>query len=107
MATPATAAKLAQLGLRTPADLVLHLPLRYEDETRLTPIADLRAGKSPRRPSGRELLEFIQEIAQRYKAHELGVRETSVGKLKELLSFAVSEQYFRVRQALGISIGEG
>ena len=28
-------------------------------------------------------------------------------KLKELLSFSVSEQYFRVRLALGISIGEG
>ncbi|MFO0589178.1 MAG: tetratricopeptide repeat protein [Polyangiaceae bacterium] len=28
-------------------------------------------------------------------------------KLKELLSFAVSEQYFRIRQSLGISIGEG
>ena len=25
-------------------DLALHLPLRYEDETRLTPIADLRDG---------------------------------------------------------------
>jgi tetratricopeptide (TPR) repeat protein len=28
-------------------------------------------------------------------------------KLKELLSFAVSEQYFHLRQALGIAIGEG
>ncbi len=43
-ATPTTAAKLATLGIRTPADLVLHLPLRYEDETRLTAIADLRPG---------------------------------------------------------------
>ena len=43
-ATPATAAKLAQLGLRAADDLVLHLPLRYEDETRITAIADLRAG---------------------------------------------------------------
>jgi ATP-dependent DNA helicase RecG len=33
---PALAKKLAKLGLRTPGDLVLHLPLRYEDETRLT-----------------------------------------------------------------------
>ncbi len=33
---PALARKLAKLGLRTPGDLVLHLPLRYEDETRLT-----------------------------------------------------------------------
>jgi ATP-dependent DNA helicase RecG len=35
---PALAKKLAKLGLRTSQDLALHLPLRYEDETRLTPI---------------------------------------------------------------------
>jgi ATP-dependent DNA helicase RecG len=35
---PALAKKLAKLGLRTPQDLVLHLPHRYEDETRLTRI---------------------------------------------------------------------
>ena len=34
---PAVAKKLARLGLRTPQDLVLHLPHRYEDETHLTP----------------------------------------------------------------------
>ncbi len=33
----ALAQKLAKLGLRTPQDLVLHLPHRYEDETHLTP----------------------------------------------------------------------
>lgn len=32
--------KLARLGLGTPQDLVLHLPLRYEDETRLTSLRD-------------------------------------------------------------------
>ena len=37
--------KLAKLGLRTPDDLVLHLPLRYEDETRLTAPASAPAGK--------------------------------------------------------------
>jgi len=31
-------ARLAKLGLRRDFDLILHLPLRYEDETRLTPI---------------------------------------------------------------------
>ncbi len=36
--------KLAKLGLVTDHDLVLHLPLRYEDETRLTPIAEARNG---------------------------------------------------------------
>ena len=33
---PALAKKLAKLGLRSPDDLALHLPHRYEDETRLT-----------------------------------------------------------------------
>ncbi len=33
-----------KLGLRRDIDLALHLPLRYEDETRLTPISALRDG---------------------------------------------------------------
>jgi ATP-dependent DNA helicase RecG len=36
--------KLAKLGLRTDFDLVMHLPLRYEDETVVTPIAAARPG---------------------------------------------------------------
>ena len=36
--------KLAKLGIRTDFDLVLHLPLRYEDETVLTPIDAARHG---------------------------------------------------------------
>jgi ATP-dependent DNA helicase RecG len=35
---------MEKLGLRRDIDLALHLPLRYEDETRLTPIAELRDG---------------------------------------------------------------
>jgi len=35
---------LEKLGLRRPIDLALHLPMRYEDETRLTAIAALRDG---------------------------------------------------------------
>ena len=38
------ATKLARLGLHRDADLVLHLPLRWEDETRITPIRDLLPG---------------------------------------------------------------
>ncbi|HSO06512.1 MAG TPA: ATP-dependent DNA helicase RecG [Pelomicrobium sp.] len=34
--------KLARLGIRSPADALLHLPLRYDDETRIVDIA--RAG---------------------------------------------------------------
>ncbi len=44
--TRATAAKLARLGLTRDADLVLHLPLRWEDETRITPIRDLLPGQT-------------------------------------------------------------
>jgi ATP-dependent DNA helicase RecG len=40
----ATADKLARLGLVNGADLLLHLPLRYEDETRLTAIRDALPG---------------------------------------------------------------
>ncbi len=39
-------ASLKKLGLTTPQSLLLHLPLRYVDETRITPIRDLRLGES-------------------------------------------------------------
>ena len=35
---------LEKLGLVRPIDFALHLPIRYEDETRVVPIADLRDG---------------------------------------------------------------
>ncbi len=41
---PALAGKLARLGLHTLQDLLFHLPLRYEDRTRVHPIATLREG---------------------------------------------------------------
>ncbi|MBX7229888.1 MAG: ATP-dependent DNA helicase RecG [Burkholderiaceae bacterium] len=37
--------KLAKLGLRRQEDFLLHLPIRYEDETTVTPIADLIPGE--------------------------------------------------------------
>jgi len=43
---PATQSKFAKLGIHTPFDLVLHLPLRYEDETQITRISDLVPGTS-------------------------------------------------------------
>ena len=41
---PGIAAKLAALGIETVLDLLFHLPLRYEDRTRIHAIEDLRAG---------------------------------------------------------------
>ena len=39
-------ARFKRLGIRREADLLLHLPLRYEDETRVLPIASLRLGQT-------------------------------------------------------------
>jgi ATP-dependent DNA helicase RecG len=39
-------ARLARLGIHADADLVLHLPLRYEDETRLVTVASARPGEA-------------------------------------------------------------
>ncbi|WP_374432906.1 ATP-dependent DNA helicase RecG [Inhella sp.] len=36
---------MERLGLLRPIDLALHLPLRYEDETRLTPLREARHGQ--------------------------------------------------------------
>lgn len=43
---PALAQALERLGLTRVQHLWFHLPLRYEDRTRVTPIGDLRAGAS-------------------------------------------------------------
>jgi ATP-dependent DNA helicase RecG len=42
---PALAATLERIGLSTVQDLLFHLPLRYEDRTRVVPIGALRNGE--------------------------------------------------------------
>ncbi len=44
-ASDALLKKLAKIGLHSEADLLVHLPLRYEDETRITPVARSFAGE--------------------------------------------------------------
>jgi len=44
--SPQIEARLAKLGLHQDMDFVVHIPLRYEDETRITPIRDLQPGRS-------------------------------------------------------------
>ena len=44
-AASATERGLAKLGLTRDVDLALHLPLRWEDETQLTPLAQAREGQ--------------------------------------------------------------
>jgi ATP-dependent DNA helicase RecG len=42
---PALAARLARIGLHTVQDVLFHLPLRYEDRTRVVPLGGLRPGQ--------------------------------------------------------------
>ena len=42
---PRVAERLAAIGVRTVQDILFHLPLRYQDRTRVTPMGALRAGE--------------------------------------------------------------
>jgi len=44
--SPTTLSKLAKLGILHRSDLLLHLPLRYEDETHLAPVAAVQPGQT-------------------------------------------------------------
>jgi ATP-dependent DNA helicase RecG len=102
---PALLKKLAKLGIRTPFDLVLHLPLRYEDETRVTPVAEALEGAPvqiegrverteivfrPRRQlvsrvrdaSGLALLRFFNFYPSQQKALAEGVTIRAFGELR-------------------------
>ncbi|MFZ2739486.1 MAG: ATP-dependent DNA helicase RecG [Burkholderiaceae bacterium] len=96
---------LEKLGLTRPIDLALHLPLRYEDETSVTPLADARAGETvqiegvvtatevtfrPRRQwlltlndgTERCVLRFFNFYPSQQKALVLGTRVRARGELK-------------------------
>ena len=45
-ATPVVREKLARIGIRKLSDLVTHLPLRYEDETRIVSVHDSLSGET-------------------------------------------------------------
>ena len=55
----ALAEKLARIGMLREQDLVLHLPLRYEDHTQLVPLAAVRSGE-PCRPKASSCSAEIQ-----------------------------------------------
>lgn len=61
---------LQRLGLRSDWDLALHLPLRYEDETRLTPPEALRDDE----PATVEAVVIGAEVQQRAPRRQLLVR---------------------------------
>lgn len=104
--TETSAKKLAKLNLKTPWDVALHLPLRYEDETHIMPLADAPIGVpcqvegvvshqevsfKPRKQlivqitddSGSVLfLRFIHFYASHQKQMAVGKRIRAVGEIK-------------------------
>jgi len=101
----ATAARLAKLGISRDFDLVLHLPLRYEDETQLTPIANAVPGAAvqvegtvrstevvfrPKRqlisriedPSGELVLRFFNFYGSQAKALAPGATVRAFGEVR-------------------------
>jgi ATP-dependent DNA helicase RecG len=103
--SPATLGKLARLGIHHRADLLLHLPLRYEDETHLAPIDTVQAGETvqvqgvithseiafrPRRTlvcrledsSGELYLRFLNFYPSQQKQLAVGKRIRAIGEAR-------------------------
>ena len=97
--------KLARLGIADEFDLMLHLPLRYEDETHLYPIRDVPANKTvqiegviirseimyrPRRQlvcqvedaSGMLFMRFLNFYGSQVKAYSVGRRVRLLGETR-------------------------
>ncbi|MDF3009778.1 MAG: ATP-dependent helicase RecG [Burkholderiales bacterium] len=105
MKSKGTAGKLEKLGLRSRFDLILHLPLRYEDETSITPPELAPVGKPvlvearvvraeiAYRPK-RQLVVHAEGVALRFfnfygsqvrqfeRAAELGLRVRAFGEVR-------------------------
>lgn len=100
-----TQQKLAKLGIQTDTDLILHLPLRYEDETSLCLINDVIDGNvfqvegeviqneiiyRPRKQlivriddsSGILLIRFFNFYPSQIKAYSVGVRIRVLGEVR-------------------------
>ncbi len=127
--TDATAKKLAKLHIQTPWDAVLHLPLRYEDETHLTPIQDAPVGQPcqvegevkhqeihfrPRRQlvvqiqdqSGSVLyLRFIHFYPSQQKQLAVGKRIRALGEIRHGF-FGDEMVHPKIRDATGQSLAE-
>ena len=93
---PALVTTLAKLGLTCVQDLWFHLPLRYEDKTRITPIRDLRAGDTAQ-VDGR--IEGVEK-GFRYKP-QLRVAISDDSRQTLLLRFF----HFNNAQAMQLAVG--
>jgi ATP-dependent DNA helicase RecG len=82
-------AQLDKLGLRTDLDYVLHLPLRYEDETRLVAIAAARDG-APVQVEG--VVETCEVLFRPRRQLVARIRDASGVLVARFLNFYPSQQ---------------
>lgn len=107
---PPLSERLNKLGLERDWDYVFHLPLRYEDETKITPISQLEIGTSAqcegevircdkiRRPSGEQIQAIIKDasgtvLVRLLHFYPSQLKQLSVGKRVRLYG-AVRVGYF-------------
>ncbi len=95
--------KLAKLGIHSQHDLVLHLPLRYEDETTLTPIGEAHEGE-PVQVEGEVLSCEIMYRPRRQLVAKL--RDATGILFIRFLNFYPSQQKALVQGALVRAFGE-
>ncbi len=81
--------KLAKIGLHCEADLLVHLPLRYEDETRITPVAHAPWGE----PVQVEVVVSTCEVQYRPRRQMVVRAQDASGELvMRFFSFYPSQQ---------------
>ena len=99
---PKRAQALEAAGIRSLRDLVYHLPRRYIDRTRVTPLATLREGDdaffvarvdSVKTPPGRLVVTVVEEHAGEEAAGQGGGRTGGPARLE--LAFFNSAHYLR------------
>jgi len=95
--------KLDRLGLRREFDLVLHLPLRYEDETRLVPLSRAAPGETV------QIQGEIEEVAVQFRPKRMLVCRVRDGEdylQLRFFSFYPSQQRQLARGARVRVLGE-
>jgi len=91
---PAVAETLGRLGLRTVQDVLFHLPLRYEDRTRVVPIGTLRPGD---RAVVEGEIQLVEVVFRRRRALLCRVADGSGFLTLRFFHFSAAQQETLVR----------
>lgn len=92
---PRNAARLAKLGISRVQDILFHLPLRYQDRTRVVPLGSLRPG-----------LEVVVEGAVEYAEVKLGRRRSLLVRIADG-SGAIVLRFFHFSQTQKAGLTSG